>query len=512
MTSLTSILSALLIFLSMFPFASSGQANPIPGINQSTRPPNRPGQNTLPTRFFVRTKNRGPLGLLGKPKSQDLIQSMTVSAGANPAQLVSQNDDYQVYGFKKYLSDKEYQTVVSQLSATDGVVSVEEDTPVYPTLTPNDPDYSLMTDLNNTKGLASINVSKAWDITTGSPSIYIALLDTGMQNHPDLAGRFSGGYDFVSDSTLSGDGNGWDSDPHDTSYNTAYKTGAWHGLHTAGTIGAVGNNKLGTVGINWHSPIEPVRVLGWGGGYTSDVIAGMEWAGGLAVSGVPANPHPARILSLSLGGAGSCSSAMQSAINKIVAKGTIIVVAAGNNNSNVTTNNPANCSSVIRVGAVNKSTAVDKSSYSNYGTLVTVSAPGDNILSTTYSGSTSLGSPNYTYMSGTSMATPHVTGVVSLMLSVDPNLNYSSVVNLLKKTAKPFPTSSWCTKQGNLCGAGIVDAYAAVLAAKNLVSPAVATATATKKPTATPTKKPTATATKKPTATPTKKPAVTPTK
>ena len=201
---------------------------------------------------------------------------------------------------------------------------------------------------------------------------------------------------------------------------------------------------------------------------------------------------------------------------KLSPGGGIIVVAAGNSNANVTGNNPPNCSSVIRVGAANNDPTVDKSSYSNYGTSVTVSAPGDNILSTTYSGSSSLGSPNYTHMSGTSMATPHVSGVVSLMLSVDPNLNYTSVVNLLKKTAKPFPASSWCTKQGNLCGAGIVDAYAAVLAAKNLVSPAAATATLTKVPSKTPTKaataKPTVTPTRKPTATPTKKPTVTPTK
>ncbi|MDR3575751.1 MAG: S8 family peptidase [Anaerolineaceae bacterium] len=508
MASLTSILSALLIFLALFPFAASAPANPPPAAEQSVRPPVPAGQIPLPTRFFVKTRNRGPFGLLGKPKAQDLIQSMTVSAGANPAQLVSQNDDYQIYGFKKHLSDQEYQAVLSQLAATDGVASVEEDLPVYPTMTPNDPDFPLMTDLSNSKGLANIDVSKAWDITTGSPSIYIALLDTGMQNHPDLAGRFSGGYDFISDPTLSGDGNGWDSDPHDTSYNTIYKTGAWHGLHTAGTIGAVGNNTLGTAGINWHSPIEPVRVLGWGGGYTSDVIAGLEWAGGLPVSGVPTNPHPARVFSLSLGGTGACPSAMQTAINKIVANGGIIVVAAGNSNANVTTNNPANCSNVIRVGADNNGPAVDKSSYSNYGSLVTISAPGDNILSTTYSGTSSLGSPNYTYKSGTSIATPHVSGVVSLMLSVDPKLNYSSVVNLLKKTAKPFPSSSWCSKQGNLCGAGIVDAYAAVLAAKNLVSPAAATATPNKAPSKTPTKA----ATAKPTATPTKKPTATPAK
>jgi serine protease len=167
------------------------------------------------------------------------------------------------------------------------------------------------------------------------------------------------------------------------------------------------------------------------------------------------------VLNLSLGGTGACDTTTQNAINSARSRGAVVVVAAGNSNTNAINSSPANCAGVITVAATNRSGG--KASYSNYGTNVTIAAPGgDNgagILSTLNSGTTTPAADNYAWYMGTSMATPHVAGVVALMLSANPNLTPDDVAAKLKSTARAFPAA--CSG----CGAGIVNAAAAVNAA-----------------------------------------------
>src|SRR5207253_2923541 len=180
-------------------------------------------------------------------------------------------------------------------------------------------------------------------------------------------------------------------------------------------------------------------------------------ASGGTVSGLPANTTPARVINLSLGGSGSCDTTSQNAINSARSRNTVVVVAAGNSNADAANYSPASCAGVITVAAVNRSGG--RAYYSNYGAKVAVAAPGgdmrssaaNGILSTLNAGATTPGADNYAYYKGTSMATPHVAGVVALMLSRNAALTPDDVAAKLKSTARPFPAS--CAQ----CGAGIVD-------------------------------------------------------
>src|SRR5690606_5927367 len=216
------------------------------------------------------------------------------------------------------------------------------------------------------------------------------------------------------------------------------------------------NNGVGVAGTAFNAKIQHVRVLGRGGGYTSDIADGIIWASGGSVPGVPANPNPAEVINLSLGGQGSCGSTTQNAINGAVSRGTTVVVAAGNSNMNVSNFTPANCNNVIAVAATDQNGS--RASFSNYGTGIDVSAPGVGIMSTLNSGSTTPGSESYASYNGTSMAAPHVAGVVALMQSVASTpLTPAQVESILKSTARPLPGS--CSGG---CGAGIINAKAAV--------------------------------------------------
>ncbi len=377
--------------------------------------------------------------------------------------------------------------------------------------------------------VSSINAPGAWDITFGSPSVYVAVIDTGVRkDHPDLAGQFVGGYDFVAFSSSSAtalatanDGDRGDSDASDpgdwvsqaditskvlgtSCTSDDIGDSSWHGTHVSGLIAASTNNGLGMAGVAGGVKIVPVRVLGKCGGYDSDIIAGMKWAAGLAVSGVTSNPTPAKVLNLSLGGDGSCAATdstgklYRDAITQITATGATIVIAAGNGEG-LAVGLPANCPGVIAVAALRH--AGTKVGFSNIGPEVGISAPGGNcvnvdpvtgaatgpclypILASSNAGTTTpVAASNY-YDSGfgTSYSTPLVTGTVALMYSVKPTLTSTEVLRLLQTTARPFVTSGstagtaqchaptsavqdecYCTT--STCGAGMLDAAAAVAA------------------------------------------------
>ena len=391
-----------------------------------------------------------------------------------------------VLRLKEKVSLAQVEAIAKRLAADPDVEYAEPDQIMQATLTPNDPQYvNQWGYFAPAPGLMGANLPGAWDISTGSASVYIAVIDTGIRPHADLAGRYIGGYDFISTLAVANDGNLRDSDPSDPGDwvalnecgTNAAANSSWHGTHVAGTIAAASNNGSGVTGINWVSKVVPVRVLGKCGGYTSDIVDGMRWAAGLSVSGVPANPYPAKVMNLSLGGSGACSSTYQNAINAINAAGAVVVVAAGNSNANASAYSPASCAGVVTVAATGK--AGNRSYYSNYGASVEIAAPGGDknadgstgtILSTLNAGLTTPGADSLAYYQGTSMATPHVVGIVSLMLSVNPALTPAQVTQLLQSTATAFPAGSTCTTA--LCGAGIVNAAGAVAAAQNPPPPA----------------------------------------
>ncbi|MDR6095664.1 S8 family peptidase [Stenotrophomonas sp. SORGH_AS_0321] len=356
--------------------------------------------------------------------------------------------------------------LMRKLAADPNVEYVEVDQIMRPTLVPNDARLGEQWGFGTSN--ASINVRPAWDKSTGT-GVVVAVIDTGITSHPDLNANILPGYDFISDAAMARDGGGRDNNPNDEGdWYAANECGAgypasnssWHGTHVAGTVAAVTNNSTGVAGTAYNAKVVPVRVLGKCGGYTSDIADAIVWASGGTVSGVPANANPAEVINMSLGGGGSCSATYQNAINGAVGRGTTVVVAAGNEASNVSTSVPANCANVIAVAATTSTGA--KASFSNFGAGIDISAPGQAILSTLNTGTTVPGSATYASYNGTSMAAPHVAGVVALMQSVAPTaLTPAQVETIIKNTARALPGA--CSGG---CGAGIVNADAAVVAAQ----------------------------------------------
>jgi serine protease len=372
---------------------------------------------------------------------------------------------------------------------------------------------------------SAINAEQAWDLTLGSASIVVAVLDTGLRfDHPDLqGGNVLPGYDMISadngntntDFRTANDGNGRDpdaSDPGDfvtsaeanDSSSPLYQcrpepTSSWHGTQTLGLIGAATNNGLGMAGVGRSVRVMPIRVLGKCGGYDSDILAGMRWAAGLSVPGLPVNPNPARVINLSLGGTGSCSAAYASETANLTAAGVVVVASAGNSAGRAV-GTPANCAGVIAVAGIRH--IGTKVGFSDLGPQIAISAPGGNcvnignnepclypMVTTTNAGSTTpvaggIYSDAFAPSLGTSFASPLVAGAAALMLSERPTLTPAEVKSKLQSTARPFPTSALdeggaavpvctpangvdqlqCVCTTSLCGAGMLDVRAALLA------------------------------------------------
>ena len=373
------------------------------------------------------------------------------------------------------LSAQSAQAALAKIAADPDVARVEIDRRAYVTAMPSDPMLPQQWNLIDAAG--GINAPRAWDLATGDPGIPVAVLDTGILAHPDLAGRVVAGYDFIADVRFANDGDGRDADPSDpgdwvTSAESATVGGpyqacavtnsTWHGTSVAGTLGAAVNNGTGVSGVNWSSPIVNVRVLGKCGGALSDVADGLRWAAGLPVPGVPANPRPARVINLSMAGPGPCGPTLQSAVTDALAQGAVLVAAAGNGNDDVENYWPANCSGVIAVTATSRNGS--RAFYASHGERVALAAPGGgiggSIPTLRNSGTTVPDAAGYGYgqQVGSSLAAPHVSGALSLALAVDADLGAAELRWLFEATARPFPTvpSEQCTP--STCGAGIVDA------------------------------------------------------
>ena len=364
----------------------------------------------------------------------------------------------QIVKLDKRLPNAVAQKLAEEMKAADpSMEAAQADAWATITGVPNDPLWSSQWHYFEPTG--GINVLKAWKRSKGK-GVVVAVLDTGYRPHADLVANLLPGYDMIVDTAVANDGNGRDADASDPGDGCGGAS-SWHGTHVAGTIAATTNNGVGVAGVAQKAKVQSVRVLGCGGGYFSDIDAGIEWASGGTVAGLPANPTPAKVINMSLSGATSCPAATQTAINNAVARGTVVVVAAGNSYGNAANYAPANCANVITVAAINRSGA--KSSYSNTGTVVEIAAPGGDfggsgtgVMSTLNAGYSTPGADNYVEYIGTSMATPHVAGVAALIMAKQPTWTPAQVLARIQSTARAFPGA--CAG----CGSGIVDANAAV--------------------------------------------------
>jgi serine protease len=378
--------------------------------------------------------------------------------------------------------------------------------------------------------ISSIRADAAWDISKGGASpatspIVVAVIDTGVRlDHPDLAGKLLPGFDFVSSTAVANDGNGWDTDPSDpgdfmsaldlvspafTGRDCKESNSSWHGTRVSGLIGANSDNAQGMASTGFNVRIVPARALGKCGGSASDVIAAMYWAAGLAVppplvqsSDLPVNANPAKIINMSLGSDGACSAAYATAVNDVTANGVLIVASAGNDGAAV--GSPASCAGALAVAGLRH--AGTKVGYSNVGPEVGIAAPAGNCVfvstqvepcvyalnTTTNTGtqspqSSAYSSPVFQATFGTSFSSPLVAGTAGLMKAVNPSLTPALIIARIKESARAFPATSIdaspqpaacvlptvnplqnaeCICNTQVCGAGMLDAHGAVLAAQ----------------------------------------------
>ncbi|HEX5684437.1 MAG TPA: S8 family peptidase [Ideonella sp.] len=399
--------------------------------------------------------------LQAAPQATMLATQRLQVAGVQVQKVHRNGQGARVLHLNRPLPTRQLEAVARQIMADDAnVLYAEPDHKVRAFATATDPLYTSQWHYFEATG--GLNLPSAWDVSTGS-GVVVAVIDTGVRAHADLADNLLSGYDFISTSSVANDGGGRDADANDPGDGCNGARSSWHGTHVAGTIAAVTNNGEGGAGVAYGAKILPVRVLGCSGGYTSDIADAMIWASGTTVGAATAPSQPARVLNLSLGGRHSCSTTTQSAINQARANGAVVVVAAGNSNEDASRHSPANCANVVTVAATGRTGG--RAYYSNYGTKIDVAAPGgdqssgsaNGVLSTLNDGYSTPGNDSYSYYQGTSMATPHVAGVAALMLARNPSLTPDEVEVLLKTTARPLPRT--CAVG---CGKGIVSASAAV--------------------------------------------------
>lgn len=308
-------------------------------------------------------------------------------------------------------------------------------------VTSNDPMAS------HTWGLSKISLPSAWATTTGSKSILVAVIDTGIDyTHPDLSANMSTNTGEIPENGMDDDGNGYIDDYY--GYDFSSLDGQpmdenEHGTHVAGTIGAVGNNNIGVAGVNWSVSLLAVRVLDANGeGTLEDVASGVDYA----------RARGAQVMNLSLGGPYN-SWILEASLQQAGAAGAVIAVAAGNESANndYTPSYPANCNvpEIISVAATDSSDAL--SYFSNYGAVeVDLAAPGEEIASTIPGG-------GYASFDGTSMASPHVAGVAALVKSAFPAESASQIRQRIISGVDPI-----ASLQGRVVSGGRLNAYGAL--------------------------------------------------
>ena len=377
------------------------------------------------------------------------------------------------------LSAAEAARAARSLEDVDGIASVGIDTRVHPDAIPDDPLFGQQWAL--TDPVAGVSALPAWDLATGAGQV-IAVIDSGITAHVDLADQLLPGYDMIQDPVTAHDGDGRDADPTDEGdWLTASEiqsnpdtftgcaiqtTSSWHGTHVAGIAAATGSNATGVVGVAPGASILPVRALGKCGGTMSDVAAAITWASGGEVPGVPANPNPADVINLSLSSAATCQPFVQAAIDDAMSRGSTIVASAGNNAAPFDRFSPGGCYDIVTVGALTR--VGSRASYSNYGVAgrdLPLFAPGGSatnaaagVLSTINLGQTTAAGDGYAAYYGTSMAAPLVAGAAAI-LHERAAMAPRAIAEHLRDTARAFPVGSNCSGS---CGAGMLDIHRAL--------------------------------------------------
>ena len=403
-------------------------------------------------------RNRAMLMRFGQRASLSGQDVVSVAEIDRPAAMPS--DEYRL----------KYETLLA-LKALNRESSVAYAKPNYlrkPLFTPNDEFYDLQWHY------PLINLPAAWDTTRGANTT-VAVIDTGvLLNHPDLENQVVLGYDFISDPGNSLDGDGIDSNPDDPGDGGSFAPSSFHGSHVAGTVAAATDNTIGVAGVAGDARILPLRVCGFLGCSSFDIIEAVRYAAGLSnSSGTTINP-PVDVINLSLGG-GAPSGAEQAAFDAARAAGVVTVAAAGNE-STTAPSYPAAYQNVISVSAI----AIDRSlaSYSNSGSTIDVAAPGgdfgpdtngdgfvDFVLSTAADDSSGLIDFAYVFFAGTSMASPHVAGVIALMKSVNAVLTPGQIDQMLANG--DLTDDLGAAGRDNSFGYGLINAQKAVAAAQN---------------------------------------------
>jgi serine protease len=363
--------------------------------------------------------------------------------------------------------------LVARLAKDPAVVDVSENKWMHALAVANDARRGEMWNLD------IIGANSAWDVTQGTTSQRIGIVDTGLlRTHEDVGAKGIAGYDFVSNDPVdcNGDGvadvlranDGDDRDPDFTDPGDGFGgPDSFHGTHVAGTIAAQTNNGLGVSGINWNAKLVIARALGRCGGDLADIIDAVTWLAGVQVPGVPSvGANKVSVINLSLGSDGACGAAEQSAVDAVNAAGVVFVAAAGNSSSNnfqAPVGSPANCSGVVTVAAHERNRNLTV--YSSFGPEVEIVAPGGDVSAGEAGGVLSTLGPSsatYAFYQGTSMAAPHITGIISLMQSINPTLSRTAITQILQSTGVAC---------GNCGGKPAVDAAAAVRAVPPPTSP-----------------------------------------
>ncbi|WP_315294041.1 S8 family peptidase [Rothia mucilaginosa] len=470
-----------------------GPTSPINLMRNGAARPNTPAAaapGTLPQqafdRFIVTYTNEAKQRKLQRDGDWDAIRGIVddimdtvgiVSEELNVDVKFLRNTstDDAVIQTSKSLNKYQAKEFMEKVASDPDVASVEPDYINHPaylqdvTFTYNDPQYSKQWNLTNpTTGVQNTGNAR---LRRGA-HVKVAVLDTGYVPHPDLVTGMANGYDFISDPLSARDGDGRDPNPRDEGDYAPYNlckdqanahTSTWHGTSVAGIIGARGGNGMGIVGTADLARVQPVRVLGRCGGRTSDIADAIIWAAGGHVDGVPDNTYPAKIINMSLGTVSRCPAAYQRAIDIARSKGAIVVAAAGNGNTEASKYAPANCRGVITVGATTK--AGTRASFSNYGTRVNISAPGEDILTLSMN---SLDRPDntkfsYDYESGTSMAAPHVSALLAQQL-----VNGTSITTKQVEEAFTLAGGNRIKCDKYFCSRGIINSFNLAKKAGNL--------------------------------------------
>lgn len=383
-------------------------------------------------------------------------------------------------GFDQLLAQKNPEAVatlrtlkaIKRLRQQPDIEYAEPNYRVRSMLTPTDPAYIYQWHYG------AINLPQAWNITTGSPNVIVAVVDSGVfLNHPDLRGQLVPGYDFVSALGSSNDGDGLDSDPTDPGDSIYVGSSSWHGTHVTGTVVAAMNNNEGGVGVAPGARVMPLRAIGRGGGLSYDVMQAVRFAAGMENDSGTVPAQRADIINLSLGG-GGYSQVAQDLYRAVRARDIIVVAASGNENTDEAMY-PASYSGVVSVAA--SDFRGDHAPYSNWGPFVDVTAPGgnmsadrnndgygDGILSTGVLETASGREKSYVFYQGTSMAAPHVAGIVALMKSIHPGLTPDEFDSLL--ASGTITEDKGAAGRDDRYGYGLIDAYRAVEAARALAS------------------------------------------